>query len=202
MRDISELSQDGLPSGKSLIKATIIALAIAGVLLVTTVLPAEYGVDPTGLGRSMGLTVLNEANAGESQPESGALAEPAPLMDTASTGLSPLWKSGSAFRSDEMSLTLQPRQGAEIKALMQQGENFVFHWKAEGGTVLFDMHGERPNAGDEFTSYWLERDQSSASGSFEAPFAGTHGWYWQNNGSEPVTIHLSTAGYYAKLYRP
>lgn len=36
---------------------------------------------------------------------------------------------------------------------MHKGEQFVFAWAAEGGKVNFDMHGERPNAGDEFTSY-------------------------------------------------
>lgn len=203
MRDISELSQDGLPSGKSLIKAIFVAAVIAAALLVTAILPAEYGIDPTGLGKSMGLTVLSEAKAGEAQPVvEVATDKTAPVMELGVASLSPVSESSLSLRTDQMSLTLQPRTGAEIKALMKQGENLVFEWKVEGGAVSFDMHGERLNAVDEFTSYWLGRDQSNASGTFEAPFEGTHGWYWQNNGNEPVTIHLTTSGHYDDIYRP
>ena len=70
MQDISNMSREGLPSSKSLFKATGVAAVIGGVVLVTTILPAEYGIDPTGLGKMMGLTVLSQANAAESaQPE-------------------------------------------------------------------------------------------------------------------------------------
>lgn len=196
MHDISDLSRDGLPSGKSLVKATAIAAAAAGVLLVTAILPAEYGIDPTGIGRSMGLTVLSAADAAEPEGNTSASAE------SPGAAFGPVWKSDTGYRSDKLALTLMPRQGAEIKAVMKAGENFVFHWEVEGGAVSFDMHGEPPNAGDEFTSFWLGRGETTASGSFEAPFDGTHGWYWRNNGTEPVTVHLTTAGYYAELYQP
>jgi hypothetical protein len=35
-------------------------MAVAGILLVTCVLPAEYGIDPTGVGRVLGLTQMGE----------------------------------------------------------------------------------------------------------------------------------------------
>jgi len=47
-----------LPSSRQLLKSTGIAAVIASVLLVTTVLPAEYGVDPTGVGSLLGLTEM------------------------------------------------------------------------------------------------------------------------------------------------
>lgn len=43
-----------------LLRSTMIALAVAGLLLVTVVLPAEYGIDPTGVGRVLGLTRMGE----------------------------------------------------------------------------------------------------------------------------------------------
>ena len=46
------------PSAKKLLTSSMIALALAGVVLVTLILPAEYGIDPTGLGGAMGLTRL------------------------------------------------------------------------------------------------------------------------------------------------
>jgi len=49
-----------LPSARALLRSTLIALAVAGALLLTVVLPAEYGIDPTGVGRVLGLTQMGE----------------------------------------------------------------------------------------------------------------------------------------------
>ncbi len=205
--EIAELTRDGLPSGSRLARATAMALLLATALLVTTVLPAEYGIDPTGLGKIMGLTALSSVAAAE--PNNTAAAGLA--LQGSATGIAdkpsgatraPVWKSVAGYRADDMSLTLLPGQGAEIKAIMQAGEPLLFHWQVEGGAVSFDMHGERPKASDEFTSFWLGQNETRASGSFEAPFAGIHGWYWQNNGSEPVIVHLKTAGFYTGIYQP
>lgn len=40
--------------------ATLAAAGVAGMVLVVAILPAEYGIDPTGLGSAMGLTALSE----------------------------------------------------------------------------------------------------------------------------------------------
>src|SRR5205085_2072020 len=50
-----------LPSKQQLLITTAIALLVATIILVTTVLPAEYGVDPTGAGAALGLTVLSRS---------------------------------------------------------------------------------------------------------------------------------------------
>ena len=49
-----------LPSTGKLIKSTIIAAIVAGVLLVTVVMPSEYGIDPTGVGKALGLTEMGD----------------------------------------------------------------------------------------------------------------------------------------------
>ena len=182
------------PSTPQLLKATAGAVLGAGLILVTTVLPAEYGLDPTGIGKALGLTALSaEAERAATTPT--AIAPPAPTDAVIAYD--------APYQNGEMSLTLQPNEGAEIKALMRAGESFVFGWSTDGGAVNFDMHGEKPDAGkDEFSSYWKDRAQTSAHGSFIAPFDGTHGWYWSNKGSAPVTITVRVSGYFEKLYRP
>ena len=47
-----------LPTTGQLNKATALAVCVAAALLVTTILPAEYGIDPTGMGRVLGLTEM------------------------------------------------------------------------------------------------------------------------------------------------
>ena len=196
-----------LPTTPQLIKATSLALLVAGAILITTVLPAEHGIDPTGIGKSLGLTTMSAR--GETAltrvPAASEPASPSPAAEIApggNTRAATVIKSELPYRSEEMSLTLQPDEGSEIKAVMRKGEQFVFSWTAEGGKVNFDMHGERPNAGDQFTSYWTAQQQASAQGTFAAPFDGTHGWYWRNRGDKPVTIKVKVSGFYEKLYRP
>jgi hypothetical protein len=208
MTDIAREQRDAAPSAKQLLKMTAIALAIAVVILFTMVLPAEYGIDPTGMGRRLGLASLSTAPGAKPAAEAPAAAkaavaaEPA-LSLTKGSGLETVWKGSRPYRSDELSLTLRPNEGAEIKASMAQGERFVFSWVAEGGAVNFDMHGEKVGAkSDEFTSYWKGRGASSGHGEFQAPFPGTHGWYWRNRGAQAVTIKVKTSGFYEKLYKP
>ena len=196
MQDISNMNREGLPSSKSLFKATGVAAVIGSVVLVTTILPAEYGIDPTGLGQTMGLTVLSQANAAEStQPES----ESASSGNLLALPAGPVWKTPEGLSSDSTTVTLGPNEGLEVKATMAEGDRMVFNWTTEGGSVNFDMHGERFNDGDNFTSYWQGRDQPSASGAFEAPFDGTHGWYWENRGETAVTVVLDTSGFYSGI---
>ncbi len=208
MTDIARPQPDALPSARQLLKMTGLALAIALVILFTVVLPAEYGIDPTGIGQRLGLSSFSTGQAAPpavAKPSDAAerpisLSE-APALEPAGTGT--VWKAPRAFRSDELSLTLRPNEGAEIKASMEQGERFVFSWVAEGGAVNFDMHGERTGAkSDEFTSYWKGRNASSGHGEFQAPFPGTHGWYWRNRGTQPVTVKVKTSGFYEKLFKP
>ena len=48
------------PSRRRLAQATLAAVGTATVLLVVAILPAEYGVDPTGVGRALGLSKISE----------------------------------------------------------------------------------------------------------------------------------------------
>lgn len=182
-----------LPSLPQLGKATAIALAVAGLILVTAVLPAEYGIDPSGVGKALGLAQMN----------SGA-KKPAEVVPVAAAGAAAtLAKTERALRNDELTLTLQPGEGAEVKAQIRKGDQFVFSWATDGGPVKSDMHGEPLNAKpNEFTTYWKVAQQSSAQGAFVAPFDGIHGWFWRNKGDKPVTIKVKVSGFHEKLYRP
>ena len=69
-----------LPSSGQLLRSTVLAAVAAGVLLATVVLPAEYGIDPTGVGRVLGLTEMGEIKtrlAAEARAEAAAAPSPA-----------------------------------------------------------------------------------------------------------------------------
>ena len=194
-----------LPSTKSLLKATGWAVGVAAVILVLFVLPAEYNIDPTGLGSRMGLTELAKPAAA---PSARALPVDSAATPASTTSvISPaatatpvtVVKRSAPFHHDSMSLTLKAGGGSEIKAVMKKGETMVFSWTSDSGPLNVDMHGEPPNAGNDFTSYWKEKGMTSGHGVFVAPFDGEHGWYWGNRGSQPVTVTVTTSGFYQSI---
>ena len=70
-------------SRRELLRGTLVAAAVAAIVLTFAVLPAEYGIDPTGAGRALGLTKLHQP-AASAPPSSGApvkadAAAPAPV---------------------------------------------------------------------------------------------------------------------------
>jgi hypothetical protein len=185
-----------LPSAAQLVRATALAAVVAAALLLVAVLPAEYGIDPTGIGAALGLYRAPAAEA-EPLPESSVGGETAPA-----TGAGSLFTSPAPYRTDEMSITLAPGEGAEIKAQMAAGERLVYSWTATGNGVDVDMHGEAADKIGGDRSYQTGEFQTAGNGAFEAPMAGNHGWFWQNLNDDPVTVTVKTAGFYTRLFRP
>lgn len=209
-----------LPSSRQLLVSTLTALALAMVLLVTVVMPAEYALDPTGVGRWLGLTQMGEikaqlsAEAVSDAARDAAVTREAPTpMDAATlpevaadqpsigddtaapiadpTPSTPAW-------TDEMQVVLQPGEGAEIKLMMKGGERADFHWRVDGGVVNFDTHGD---GGGQSISYEKGRGVPSDEGVLEAAFDGNHGWFWRNRGASPVTVIVRVRGQYADIKR-
>ena len=199
MVEQENVQQVQAPSKRAIAKATAIALAAAVVILFTTVLPAEYGIDPLKTGKALHLTDLAKATDAKTEPKAAVGARPT----AAPTGI--YTAQPTSYKTDSEDLSLMPGDGVEIKYHMQKGAEMVYSWKANGN-VAFEFHGEpdnKPNK-DYFESYELN-DKVGADhfyGAFTAPTTGIHGWFWENKGKKQVDIHLTTAGFYdsAKMY--
>ena len=215
--DLSEL-----PSSGQLLRSTLIALIAAGVLLVTVVMPAEYAIDPTGVGRLLGLTQMGELKqtlaeeaATEAQPPAeAALAEPAattpdkdelvaaqaePAPAAAPTPAQPE-PPKVATQQHEVNLTLKPNQATEIKLEMKQGAKANFHWTANGGRLNYDTHGDPYKAPKGFYhGYGKGKNAPELQGELVAAFDGKHGWFWRNRTNETVKLTLRTDGEYITI---
>ncbi|GBC54757.1 transmembrane anchor protein [Pseudomonas chengduensis] len=196
-----------LPSSRQLLRSTIIALIAATVLLITVVLPAEYAIDPTGVGRVLGLTEMGEIKgqlaeeAAADAARDAALAAEQSAFATAPATVavtSPAQPVEDATWRDEMRVVLQPGQGAEVKLSMKTGEQAQFSWVAEGGVVNFDTHGD---GGGQSISYEKGRAVPADDGVLEAAFDGNHGWFWRNRDSADVTVIIRTRGQYTEMKR-
>jgi hypothetical protein len=190
-----------------LLRGTLIAAAVAAVILAVAVLPAEYGIDPTGAGRALGLTRLYHAPTAASRIAAGAVT-PAKIGSTVSApgevrDLTIASPQTVAYRADTMEVTLAPGKGLEVKTHLAKGATLIYSWKTSSGAVVnHDFHGEPVNAGkDEFESFILETGVSKSSGSLVAPFTGVHGWYWKNKTDAPVTVQLQASGFYSDIFK-
>lgn len=205
--DVSEL-----PSSGKLLRSTGLAALVAGVLLTTVVLPAEYAVDPTGVGQVLGLTEMGRVKrslaAEAEQAEGGGAADSENLLApealatapaTASTASPVTSPTGAPVpQSHVTTLTLAPNQGAEIKLVMGEGGRAQYLWETDGARVNFDMHGDWPGAS--YHGYGKGSD-TRAEGVLVAAATGNHGWFWRNRTDGPVTITLRTSGDYAEIKR-
>lgn len=193
-----------LPTTKQLLRSTVMALGVAITLLVTVVMPAEYAIDPTGVGKALGLTQMAEIKIALMNEAEADAVVPTPASTPASTATVSAPElpaiSQPAIRSDEMTLTLKPGEGTEIKMQMLNNAKVSYTWSAVGGTVNHDTHGE-PYNGEKgyFHSYSKGKSVSGDNGEFTAIFDGTHGWFWRNRGATDVTITLKVTGEYTNI---
>ncbi len=200
-----------LPSSKQLVRSTVLAAVSAVVLLVAVVLPAEYGIDPTGIGRVLRMTEMGDIKqqlAAEAAADAASAAPAAPAQTSETTlGLSSanaaqppapaaVAAAPKVVWRDEMPVTLTPGEGTEIKLKMVQGAKAQYSWIVEGGEVNFDTHGDAPG---QSISYEKGRGVSSDEGVLEAAFTGNHGWYWRNRGQSNVKVILRTRGDYTDI---
>ncbi|MFO7277588.1 MAG: hypothetical protein DIU56_011175 [Pseudomonadota bacterium] len=192
------------PSQRRLLVSVAVAILAAALILVTIVLPAEYGVDPTGIGRALGLTALNEPTrtlrivdviGGNERvremriPDPG---EPVPLPNPA------VYQDESRPpQTRTMQIRLDLDQETEVKAVLREGKVLVYSWETDGGEVYVDFHGHDPAAGENFWVRYEELQSGTSShGSLVAPFSGEHGWFWLNVSDAPVVLTLTVTGYF------
>ena len=198
-------SRAELPSSKQLLRSTILAAIAALVLLVAVVLPAEYGIDPTGVGRVLRMTEMGgikqqlAAEAAADAAATSAAQSPATAMPVANVAPAPTQPTAPKMEwRDETPFTLTPGEGTEIKLKMTEGAKAQYAWVVEGGEVNFDTHGDAPGKS---ISYEKGRGVSSDNGVLEAAFTGNHGWFWRNRGKSNVTVILRTRGDYTDIQK-
>ncbi|ORU94257.1 MAG: hypothetical protein A6F70_08095 [Cycloclasticus sp. symbiont of Bathymodiolus heckerae] len=167
-----------IQSTKSLVKATITAFVLAVVILITAVLPAEYGIDPTGLGGVIGLTVLAPVEDKVEKPSVTSCDDTIELQE------------GS------VAIVVPANSGLEYKLHMEKGTVLDYSWKTNDAALYFDFHGEPQGDTTGYFKSFKETTLAKDSGSQLIPFTGSHGWYWKNETGSAITVFLEIKGVY------
>ncbi|AZS20727.1 hypothetical protein [Caulobacter sp. FWC26] len=180
------------PDRKRLAIIVASATAIAAILFVGVVLPAEFGKDPIGVGKLTGLSKL--------------AAPKEEVVTTAPADQSVARYTTTAYRSDVIDIPLNTadagRGGEELeyKVRMKTGDSLVYSWSVDGVTVpeefYSDFHGESPPSPKVKVIEYRQATGTSSSGSLIAPMDGIHGWYLQNQSAKAVVVKLRISGFY------
>ena len=207
MSNTNNPSNNDLPSLGKLIMSTILAICLAAIILVTVVLPAEYGIDPLGFGELIGLTKMGQIKVSLAR-EAAIEAEPMAGGDTlaqeqrdAEVAREPeTTNSRAASREDRITFTLEPDEGTEVKLTMAKGSMVKYLWYTNGGKANFDAHADSKKLDIKYHNY--EKGQLEKSeGTMEAVFDGNHGWFWRNRTSAVLTVTLEISGEYTDVLR-
>lgn len=225
MHHNTPINQAGLPSSLTLIKATLAAFMAAIILLVCIVLPAEFAIDITGIGKRLGLQQMGEIKVSlaaeqqaESQPEKTPPAttnlgnegvqkqiktQTASLEQTSITSVSTTkdkltTTKDNSLAQDSRSFILKNGEAAELKVALNKGEFVNFNWQASA-KVNFDNHGDSKNIS--YHPYSKGKGVKQDSGRIEAAFNGYHGWFWRNRSGGKITITIDFNGQYSDIKR-
>ncbi len=196
-----------------IIKATLISLLVGALLLVVAVLPAEFGMDPTGAGELLGFSKLYV-------PEEADTNSLGVMATNTSTKIIKLEKAGSgpnverpveadnpapttqlSSREDETEVIVPAGKGIEFKINMLKHGKMKYEWTTTNGEILyFDFHGEVKQEKEVkevyFESYTIANSNNMV-GTFFAPYEGKHGWFFRNTSDEDVVVNLRLKGQYA-----
>jgi hypothetical protein len=189
----------------ALLKMTAVAVIVATLIVVCFVLPAEFRVDPTGVGRLTGVSRLAGPKKMTASEVAAAPTAAAPAMNTAEAAR--YYEGG--YRSDFVDIPLaasgSPTRGEELeyKVHMKPGATLTYSWTTAGVTnpeeFYYDFHGEAPPKGGAGEGTVVEYRQATglqSHGTLVAPFEGVFGWYLQNQSEKPVVVHLKISGFY------
>lgn len=169
------------------------AAALAALIVVGAVLPAEFNRDPLGIGRATGIAALWAPDEVRIDPAAGQLP-PASVQRGAIRTLEieiPLGAGGDPAGKDQL----------EYKVRLPRGGAMLYSWQAEGAKAAdefyAEFHGHTLAEGDKMTvAEYRKESETAHSGALTAPFDGIHGWYFLNTSERPVKVRLKVTGFF------
>lgn len=195
---------------KQLLKATLVAIVLGALVLFTAVLPAEYGIDPTGVGKTLGFSKLYIENDDDTSETLTITDENRPVIRLEKAGSGPdVAVPSEAFlpapdtqyseRTDEVTVSVPAGKGIEYKINVLKYGKVKYEWLTNSGVLYFDFHGEvKQKIKPEqvyFESYTIAYSNNMV-GTFLAPFEGKHGWYFRNSSDKDINVNLRLKGQY------
>lgn len=186
------------PSFMKLLLVALLSVAATVLTLFLLVLPAVYGIDPTGFGTKLGLAdksspitsaVLKSAKSEAITPVQTAASQPMPnLAEQASPNLE--------AHQETFVLTVAPKQNLSFTIYMERDYDLDYHWATDGKPLYAELRGENPTIKNSKVKVFGKLTESKAKGFFIPPFTGNYSLYWENKTDKAITVRLTAKGVY------
>jgi len=192
MTDEGHISKP-MSAGK-ILALTAGGLVVASVAMFGAILPAEFNMDPLGIGKATGLSRL--------------WAPPEVAFDTSKAGTGALAREYDiAFRSDTIEIPLRDgddkTRGNELeyKVRMKKDATLIYEWSVSDienpEEFYYDFHGHTVVEGQEMVvATYKQATGIHANGALTAPFDGVHGWFLQNQSAKATIVKIRLSGFY------
>jgi hypothetical protein len=177
-----------------LLLLTLLTFVAAFVIVFGAIVPAEFGRDPTGLGKLGGLSRLWAPPEKTIDPNAGSAAR--------------AHEYPTGYRTDVIEIPLTSFLGGhagselEYKVRLKKDATFIYEWTVTGADRAddfhYDFHGHTtPAPGEAMTvATYRQAFGLHQQGALNAPFEGIHGWQFSNSSEKPVVVRIKLAGFY------
>lgn len=223
-------NKDQLPSSKQLLVSTLAAFVVAMILLITVILPAEYAIDPTGIGRGLGLMEMGEIKTSLEAEAEADKAKSAPQTVQQLSPQSAQQSNQAVAQAQSTKSTAQPTQqvaktapvtaSEPAKPEVKQDKRVLTLAPGQAAELKLGMNkGDKvqyrwiaeggklnfdthgDNAEISYHGYGKGRNKPGQEGELVAAFDGNHGWFWRNRSDTVVTLTLEVQGDFLGLMR-
>lgn len=165
-------------TSKPLWRYWLAAILASALLLVTVILPAEYGIDPLRVGKLFGISGMSNAASMVANSEDSARE---------------LLRHTTTF-------SLEPFESLEIKYQMQERETLLYSWESSSADLLYELHSEPMDAEPGYADSYERARSPARSGLYQAQYDGIHGWFFENRDLATTTVSLTASGFFSKIY--
>ncbi|MBM3820413.1 MAG: hypothetical protein FJW14_15540 [Acidimicrobiia bacterium] len=101
------------------------------------------------------------------------------------------------FKNDAITIELAPKEGMEYKYRLEKGAAVLYSWTSTG-EVHFELHSVPDGSPQGYAEWFATNKLTSDHGVYNAQFTGLHGWWFENQTGQPITIRLSTSGFFTE----
>jgi len=101
------------------------------------------------------------------------------------------------FKQETVRFTLAPKEGMEYKYRLERGASMHYSWTATS-ELYWELHSEPDGVPRGYAEFFDTNGGSDSHGTYNAPFPGIHGWWWENKSDRDITITLQTSGFYSE----
>lgn len=147
-------------------------------MLVTIILPAEYGIDPLRVGKLLGISGMSTT---------------ASLVANSEDSAREILRHTTTF-------SLEPFESLEIKYEMQEREMLLYSWESSKTELLYELHSEPVDAEPGYADSYERARMIARSGLYQAQYDGIHGWFFENRGLATTEVSLTASGFFSKIY--